>query len=200
MQEQPPALSPEEVAHLSATQYNHLGQPQTVKVFGILHLIFGGYGVLMLVWSLIVIIFGNPFLKLSGSSPEMDMQAKLQADMIGFTIAATGIYFVVTALIVIAGILLLKGRKSALKWSNGYAWSSIAYKLFSLAYTLLVVIPMTQEMMTTTPGSHALTGGVESIMIGTILVSFLIPLIYPVLSLILLNRPNVKTWLANQPA
>lgn len=199
MEPQPPALTPEEMSQLSGNEYSQLGQPQQVKVFGIMHLIFGGYGVLTLLWSLFVIIAGNPFLKLSGNTPEMQMQAKLEADMIGFTIAGTALHFVVTALIVTAGILLLKGRKSALKWSNYYACSSIGTKILTLIYSILIVIPMTQEMMKTTPGAAGLKGGFEAIMIGSMFVGFLIPLIYPVLSLILLNRPKVKTWFANRP-
>ncbi|MES2980692.1 MAG: hypothetical protein V4727_00130 [Verrucomicrobiota bacterium] len=188
------------MSQFSGGEYAQLGQPQQVKVFGIMHLIFGGYGVLVLVWSLFVIIAGNPFHKLAGNTPEMQVQAKLETDMVGFTIAGTALHFVVTVLIIIAGILLLKGRKSARKWSNYYAWSSIATKIYSLIFTLIVVVPMTQEMMKgTTSGAAAMKGGFEAIMIGSMLVGLLLPLIYPVLSLILLNRPYVKTWFSNQP-
>jgi hypothetical protein len=37
-------------------------------------------------------------------------------------------------------------------------------------------------------------------MLASMIVTAVITLIYPVLTLILLNRSNVKTWFANQPA
>ncbi len=200
MEQQPPPITPEEMSHYTAGEYAQLGQPQQVKVLGIMHLVFGGIGVLTILWSLFVIIIGNPFLKLAGNTPEMQMQAKLEADMIGYTIAATVLMILVTVLIITAGVLLVKGRKNGLKWSNYYAWASIGTKIINVIVSIVYVLPMTQELMKqTTPSVGAMKGGFEAIMIGSMLMSFLIPLIYPVLTLILLNRPYVKTWFANQP-
>ncbi len=201
MELQPPPLTPEEVASLSATEYVHLGQPQTVQVFGIMHVIFGGFGVLMVAWNSVLLIFGNPLVKLMGHSPQLKIQTSLESEMRPYTLLGLLIMILLTTLILIAGVLLLKKRKNALKWSNYYAWSSIATKLINLVISIVVILPMTKKIMSTvappSPGTAFVAMG--SMMIVSVVVVFAISLIYPVLSLILLNRPFVKTWLANQP-
>lgn len=197
MQEQPPALSPEEVARLSAREYAQLGQPQTVKVFGILHLVFGGFGVLMILWTLYVSFVGNPFMRLAGNTPQAQMQADLEREMMGYALVSTAVLALITVLILIAGILLLKGRKSALKYSNAYAWLSIGTKIINLLVYFLYVQPMTEDVM----NSHTYgMAGVQTTIIVVTLISMLASMIYPSLTLVFLNRPKVKTWFANQPA
>jgi hypothetical protein len=51
MEEQPPPLTPQEIAVLQAAQYAGLGQPQTVMVFGIMHVVFAGFGLLGGAWA-----------------------------------------------------------------------------------------------------------------------------------------------------
>jgi hypothetical protein len=167
-----------------------------------MHLIFGGFGVLMVIWSLFVLIAGNPFLKLAGNSPQVEMQTKLQADMMSYTIGSTALTVWVTGLMIVAGILLLKGRKSARKWSNCFAISSISVKIINMVVQVVYVLPMTQKMiseMSLTPTGPGV-GAMESVMLASMIGTAVITLVYPVLTLILLNRPSVKTWFANQPA
>ncbi len=200
MQEQPPALSPEEVARLSATQYANLGQPQTVKVFGILHVVFGVFGVLMTLWTLYVTFVGNPFLGLAGNTPQMRAQTELEKAMMGYTLVSTAVYALITVLILIAGTLLLKGRKSALKYSNGYAWLSIGSKVISAITYFTYVLPMSRDIIMTSSSSAGMAStSMELVMITTFLITLVISVIYPILTLVLLNRPKVKTWFANQP-
>lgn len=196
MQEQPPALSPEEVARLSATQYAYLGQPQTVKVFGILHVVFGVFGVLMTIWTLYVTLVGNPFLALAGNTPQVQMQTELEREMMGYTLVSTAVFALITALILIAGTLLLKGRKSALKYSNAYAWLSIGTKIINVFVYFLYVLPMTEDVMSSP--AYGMAGMQTTMIVVTLLIIF-ISMIYPVLTLVLLNRPQIKTWFANQP-
>lgn len=199
--EQPPPLTPEEMSQLSSKEYAQLGQPQVVKVFGILHLVFGAYGILVSLWTLFVIIAGNPFLKFSGNTPDVQIQTQLEADMIGYTIVSTGLYMIVTALIMIAGVLLVKGRKNALKWSNYYAWTSIFTKIINIIATVFYILPMTKEIMNeVAPAGGPLMGTMEIWMTVSMIVVSVVPLVYPVLTLILLNRPYVKTWFTNQPS
>lgn len=201
MEQQPPPLTPEEVAHLSAKEYAHLGQPQTVKVLGILHLVFGAIGTLMIIWTLYVTFVGNPFLAFAGKSPEMLMQQKLEKEMMGVTLMSTALYALITVIILIAGVLLLKGRRSALKYSNSYAWLSIASKFINLVVYFLYVAPMSQEMMRASASSAGMAStSMEIFMTGTMVGVFVLGLIYPILTLVLLNRPVIKTWLANQPS
>jgi amino acid permease len=185
---------------LSATQYAHLGQPQTVKVFGILHVVFGVFGVLMTLWTLYVTLVGNPFLALSGSTPQMRAQTELESELSGYTLVSTAIYILITVLILIAGTLLLKGRKSALKYSNCYAWLSIAYKVISVIVYFTYVLPLSREIiMTSSTSAGMAASSMEVMMISIFLGTIVISIIYPILTLVLLNRPKVKNWLANQP-
>jgi preprotein translocase subunit SecG len=39
----------------------------------------------------------------------------------------------------------------------------------------------------------------EMIMVGTMLVTFVVMSSYPIITLILLNRPKTKEWFANRP-
>jgi cation transport ATPase len=199
MEQQPPPLSPEEFAQLSAKDYAHLGQPQTVKVFGIIHLVFGGYGVLTLLWSLVLIIFGNPFLALSGNTQAVQAQKNFENEIMGYTIVSTAIYALLTVLILAAGVMLLKGRKNALKYSNGYAWLSIVSKIVFIILSFVYVMPAYRETISSSPPTPGMTPAtMEIIMVSSIIGAYVIGLIYPILSLVLLNRPTVKTWFANK--
>ncbi len=156
----------------------------------------------MVAWNLVVLIFGNPMLKLMGNSPQLQMQTTLESEMKAYTLFGVLVLMILTALILNAGVLLLKKRKNALKWSNYYAWSSIATKLINLVISIVVIMPMTQKVMSalTPASSGAAFGAIGPMMIVSIVVGFIVTLIYPILTLVLLNRPNVKTWLANQTA
>ncbi|MEP2776760.1 MAG: hypothetical protein ABJQ29_11230 [Luteolibacter sp.] len=200
--DQPPPLTPEEIAAAQATNYSQIGEPQTVKIFGILHLVFGAFGVFSVVSGLIVIFIGNPFTALLPQTPELAAQAQAQAEMekqmLPMNVVVTCLTIVVTFLIITAGITLLKKRRSALKWSNRYAISSIILKIITAILTVTVTYPAMKEFMTppSAAGSH---GAFEAGMIGGMLIGVLIPVIYPILALVLLNRPNTKDWFASRP-
>lgn len=49
-----PPLTPQDIAVMQVAHYAQLGQPQTVKVFGIMRVIFAGFGLLGAVWSIFV--------------------------------------------------------------------------------------------------------------------------------------------------
>lgn len=101
-----------------------------------------------------------------------------------------------------AGVKLVKGKRDALKFSNGYAWLSIASKIINLVVSFVYILPKTDVLMPApAPGSPGMpASGMETIMIATFIATFVVGIIYPILSLVLLNRPGVKTWLENQPA
>ncbi len=199
--EQPPPLSQEEINQLASQQYAQLGEPQPVKVLGIFHVIFGAIGALGSLWTIYVIVMGNPFLKMAGDNPGVDFQRKLEESTKVYTVIGTAFSVLVTALILTAGIQLLKKRKTALKWSNAYAWSSIGTKVLNLILSFIIVVPMTQKMMSEISGGAAAPPipGFGGIMYASMFGGFLFSIIYPVITLILLNRPNVKQWFANQP-
>lgn len=201
MELQPPPITPEEMSQLSGSEFAQLGQPQQVKIFGIIHVVLGGYGVLTVLWALVAVFAANLFIKFMGNTPEMQMQIAIQTKLLPVTIAGNVISAIITALLLTAGILLLKGRKSGLKWSNRYAYTSLAGKIINVILALMFTIPLTQDMMQKTPGpATSVLGNMEVWMTFSIIGVSLLSCIYPVLVLILLNRPNIKTWFANQPS
>ncbi len=201
--EQPDPLTPQEIAAMQAAQYGETGQPQTVKVFGILHVLLGAYGVFGLVIGIIAMAGMNPFLAFMPKTPEavaqMEQQAAMQKEMLPATIIGTILSLATTFLIIKAGILLLKRRRSGLKWSNRYAWVSLVGKVFGVVVMILYTYPIMQKTMASTSGSAAMPAAMESVMIGSLVVGALIPFLYPVLTLVLLNRPATKEWFASRP-
>lgn len=71
-----------------------------------------------------------------------------------------------------------------------------------MVLTLVYMLPAVNEMMNSLPGSPA-TGPAAKIigpaMIGGAIIGTLVSCTYPVIVLILLNRPNTKQWFAAQP-
>jgi hypothetical protein len=189
---------------MQTAQYADLGQPQTVKVFGIMHVIFAGFGLLSALWAVFIIVVGNPFINLMPKNPEMAAQAKAQAalqhDMMPMTVISTILTVAVGLLMLRAGVLLLKKRRSGLQWSNRYAWASLASKVVNTVLAFVYTMPAMKEMMASSmPKGASLPGGMEWILIGSTLLTILAMSAYPVISLVLLNRPKTKEWFAAQP-
>lgn len=188
-------------------QQHMLGQPQTVMIFGIFHLLLAAYGILTSVFAAYVAFVGNPFLALMPKNPAMAAQAELQAEMqdkvLPATVITTVITIVLAILLLVAGLKLLKKRRDALKWSNRYAWTSLAGKVVNLILAFLYTFPMmkemTERMATGTPGAPAMPAAMSGLMVGSAVLTILVMCTYPVLSLILLNRPRTKEWFAAQP-
>lgn len=202
--EQPPAYSPEELAAAQDANQPTIGEPQTVKIFGILHLVFGAFGVVSLVSGVVMILFGNFFMDMLPQTPAVVAQAQAQTEMndklMPLNIVSTILTLVVTALIITAGVTLLKKRRSGLKWSNRYAVASIVMKIIVAILTVTITLPAMKGLMQSqSSAGGAPAGAVEAGMMGGALVGVLLPLIYPVLTLILLNRPTIRTWFANRP-
>lgn len=200
--DQPPPLSPEEIAARQTAEFANTGQPQSVKIFGIMHLVFGAYGVLATLLAIVAMIGVNPFLalmpKTPGASVQMEQQAAMQTEMLPMTIVNTIIAIATTAFIITAGILMLKRRRNGLKWSNRYAWTSLLGKVVGIVLTIIYTIPMMKEI-TSGGSSPGMPGAMENVMLGSMIFGILLTCIYPILSLVLLNRPKTKEWFAAQP-
>lgn len=181
--------------------YPLVGEPAVVKVFGILHLVFAALGIISAIWGLFIVFAGNPFLKMAPSSPEIQAQLDMQAKLNPMTIATNTLSLFVAALMIIAGIQLVKNRKTALKWSNWYAFASLGAKAISLVLVILFVVPAMREIARTMiPGSASGgEGAMGMMMAGGAIGSVAVTCIYPILTLILLNRPKVKAWFAHLP-
>jgi hypothetical protein len=184
-------------------QYAVQGDPPVVKVLGILHLVFAGFGVIGALWGLFIAVAGNPFLKMAPSTPHLQEQFAMQARIQPMSLATSALSLLVAIPMITAGVLMLKKRKSGLKWSNIYACSSLGAKVVNLVLTLTIVIPATNEMTRKIMSDTHAPDGFSGIMSGSVLVGMiggvLVSCVYPVLSLVLLNRPAIKTWFAGLP-
>jgi NADH:ubiquinone oxidoreductase subunit 5 (subunit L)/multisubunit Na+/H+ antiporter MnhA subunit len=200
--EQPEPLTPQEIAAMQAAQYGETGQPQTVKVFGILHVIMGAYGVFGIIIGILAMAGINPFLAFMPKTPEavaqMEQQAAMQKEMIPVSVISIILTIAITFLILRAGILMLKRRRSGLKWSNRYAWVSLVGKVFGVVVAVIYTFPMIKGTIASTPGAKSMPAVMESVMIVSMIIGVLIPFIYPILTLVLLNRPATKEWFANR--
>ena len=191
-----PSLPPGSSAILPAL----LGEPPAVKVFGILHLVFAGFGLLGAGWGLFVALVGNPFLKFSPAD-QLDAQIAMQTKISPVTITSGILSLLVAIPMIIAGLQLLQKRRNGLKWSNTYAWSSLGAKLINLVLAVTLMIPamqeMTQGMLANSKAPAAVSGMMSRFMAVGAIGGVVVSCVYPILTLALLNRPATKAWLAS---
>lgn len=197
--EQPPALTPEQLTAAQRAHHSEIGEPQTVKIFGILHLVFALFGTLSIQWELGAPLVVNKLTVLTPTTPETAAQAEMDATLedkfMIMSITTDLIAVVVTILMVMAGIKLLKKKRDGLKSSNRYAYASLAAKAIAVVFTFAVMLPAIKDQMPSGSAGSAMGIAMISGAIGGILISC----IYPVLTLVLLNRPATKDWFANRP-
>jgi hypothetical protein len=156
---------------------------------------------------LFIAVVGNPFLKIGAFNQQlgeqMDAQIAMQEKINPISITSSAFSLLVTIPMIVAGILLLKERKNALKWSNAYAWSSIGTKMINLVLTVTILVPAMQEMMSgitkSTPMPGPATDVMSMVMAGSAIGGVLISCTYPILTLVFLNRLATKEWFAGRP-
>lgn len=173
-------------------------QPSSVKVFGIMHIVFAILGLLMALWSVVQqLLFTRIF-------PRDPVQLALHERTGWITWVGLPITLVVAWLMLTAGIRLTKATPDALRWSNRYAWTSIAGKILMLTLTVAFILPAMIETMREQLGRSvsSLPGGGESMIITMAVVGALlggvVTFLYPTLTLVMLNRPAVKGWFARR--
>lgn len=178
-------------------------EPAAVRVFGILHLILAGIGILMGIWSLFANQF-NAFL-FNADSPEMKAQAAYMQQMTWISIMSGVFMMVLAGLLLTSGIQLVRSRPDGVTWSHRYAWTSIGTKLVSLVVTVAYVLPAMNRMMEDAMGLPAgmppgaadkMTGIMKTFTAITTVATPVISCLYPALALFFLSRPQVKEWVA----
>lgn len=203
MQQQPPPLTPNDIAAMQTAQYAQIAQPQTVKVFGIMHVLLAVYGFGQTVLGSITAFIGNPVYHFMPKTPQlakqMELEAQMQDKMLVATVLVLLITSITTVLILIAGIKLLKKRRSGRVWSNRYAWTSLMGKFVTLIVTFVYTIPAMREMAIDPSMPAAAQSVMRTTMVVGTVVGVLVTCTYPILTLILLNRPKTKEWFAMQP-
>ena len=178
-------------------------EPSAVRVFGILHLILAGIGLLFGVVSLFTNQMNSIFI--DSKTPGYDAQLRYMEEVEWVSIL-TGVFILMLAgMMLVAGIKLVRSRPDGVAWSNRYAWTSIATKLISLVITVAVLLPAMQRMiggMMPPPsgmppaGAAAFSNLMQTVMSVSVVAGPVISCIYPGLALFFLNRPQVKEWVA----
>ena len=196
-----PYMPPQPPPGLPVNPHLPIGIPRIVTVFGVMHVVFAGIGILSAAWGVFTSLAGNPFLKMQGAGPQVDAQLAMEAKLKTVTIASSGLSILIGIVMITAGIKLLKGRKDGLAWSNKYAYLSLVAKLANLAIAFMVVIPATKEMMGDmmkgTPGMPAsATMMMEIFLVAGAVGGILVTAVYPVLALVMLNRQGLREWFA----
>jgi len=177
--------------------------PQAVKVFGILHLVFAGFGVVFGLWGLVSMKFMSMVQGAAPSDPTIVVQRKYMEDLWPVTAMSSIFYLGLAALLLVSGLKLVRSKPDGIMWSNRYSWTSITTKIISLVVAILYVLPltnrMTGEIFTNTRGmpagsAHMMTGVMKSVNSVATVVGPVLSCIYPLLALYFLSRPAVKAW------
>jgi hypothetical protein len=186
--------------------------PGALKVFGIMHIVFGALGLIGAVFTLISQLASRKILEAVGASMGEDEGAEFIQLVTDFSKRLNTVtYFdfaarlVLSVLILIAGIALVKMAKGAVQKSNLYAWLSIGLKGLMVILAVVLVGPATAEFyeemnkIQSAAGTAAPAGMLamqKTMGVAMQVVSPIIAMIYPILALVLLNRPAVKEYLA----
>lgn len=188
-----------------------LQEPGAIKVFGVLHLVIAGYGLLMGIISLVSTVFFQGLSKNlatprgvagpSGAEQEMAMMSYMN-ELKTYTYASLAFSFALAVMLIIAGIGLLKGREKGRVMSIRYAWASLAAKLIGIVMTVAIVMPATKRMTDTLyqgmPGGMANTMG--SVMQYSQLFGILITCTYPIIVLVVMKGQKIKEYMAARAA
>lgn len=187
-------------------------RPNSVQVFGILHLIFAAFGLLGAVIGIPCILFMEPIFEaivkiVADADPQVSevltvvSESYLSQRM--FWLISSLLSLVGTILLLRAGLALIKSKKNGLKLSNIWCYFAIAYTILSLPVTFMVSLPaqkkMEQRIEELKPGATtsapALDEDIENLInIGATAVGGVLALLYPGLCLGFLNRQKVKDY------
>ena len=189
--EPPPSMSPDDI------------EPGRLRVFGVCHIVFGGLGLMNAAGGVAMQFFQRlwTFNPPNGPDKLQEIQNEMYRDLTAYTWVTITMSLIVGVLILRAGIALTKRRQSSLRLSNIYVLSSLIAKIVSIVLFLVVAMPVIGEAVTAmlVESSAALPGwmGGLQVFIAVIgVISFLFSTIYPLCALLMLNKPQVREYLA----
>lgn len=151
-----------------------MARPTSVTVFGILNIVFGSLGLMC-----------TPLAIAALWIPRQPGVMQMGAAMMAYTIVGYIVGFFCAILLLAAGIGLLYQKRWARQWSYGYGW-------FAIVWAIIGIIISVALMASGIQGSGGLeetaakVGGVVGGMCGGI-----IGLIYPIILVVFMRRPNV---------
>ena len=158
--------------------------PASITVFGVLNLVFGAMGICGLIFAVIGIVVERMELPNQPPNPVADVMNQ-NAFYSGFNMVNVGLGFLVTILLLVAGICLLKKQRLGRTLSNIYGIYGIVMGLIGM---FLFVVFLRPDLMAITQDGVPLGAITFWAAIG----GGLLGMVYPVLLLIFINRPKVK--------
>jgi cytochrome bd-type quinol oxidase subunit 2 len=190
----PPVIAPE-----------YMRPPGSIKVFGVIHLVFAAYGVCTGIFGILSTLFMGKIMNMTqmGSQAAPAEVAKLTSmmdDLKPYQLIQAGFTIILAVMLLLAGLSLLKMRDKGRVQSNAYAWTSIVFKLIYLAINIAIIIPLTKAMTLgdMPPEAGEFGNSINLMMTIMPIISILATLTYPIVALIMLNTRAVRNFLAGR--
>ncbi len=193
MPPQPPSLSPGNP------------EPGRIRVFGIIHLVFGGLGVISALGGILWLVFQEEIMGVTntGEPPELvAVQEKLHRDVASHSWISIVFSLIVSILILRAGIALMKRRRSSVRLSNTYAFASLVAKVVGVFLFFVMVVPVVSGALETMlgesipdPDAQAVLAGIKILMVVAGVLFPLMGAIYPLCTILMLNKAQVREFL-----
>ncbi|MDP0491694.1 MAG: hypothetical protein Q7Q71_11645 [Verrucomicrobiota bacterium JB023] len=189
-------------------------EPKAIKIFGTLHLIFGSLGVIFALCGLLFTLFIGKILGFleqsvreeSGEEAEevallLSKLGEFMEQIRGYSLVSHLVLLVLLFLMLRAGLALIKRKKGADRLSIQWSWLAIGYTILSVVIGFFTMVPLTSELQDLVYEVEGVsppptTAGAERILsIVSALFQCISLLIYPVLALVFLKRPEVRRHL-----
>lgn len=181
--------------------------PTPVKVFGILHLVLAGLGLISGLWGFVSAKFMSMIQGMTPNDPTMVIQRKYIEELWPVTVMGSIFTLGLAALLLVSGLKLVRLQPDGVMWSNRYAWTSITTKAISLVVAVAYVLPLTNRMMGEVAGhtrgmsassATVMTGAMKLVTTISTIATPILSCLYPALALFFLSRPAVKAWAGNR--
>lgn len=180
--------------------------PSSIKVFGVIHVILAAYGLITGVFGIVSTLFLKSFvefipgMKGQQAGIELEKTTALMKELQPYSLTHAAFALVLAVLLLLAGLGLLRNQEKGRKWSVRYAWTSIVFKVIYLIVNLVVILPLTKAMamseLHTIPDNFS--GTMELVMTITTVFSVVITFVYPIVTLVILNGKQVRSYLTGR--
>lgn len=161
-------------------------RPKSPMVIGVIGLIIGGLGLIGGVIGLVTLLV------MQGGEPQPGMPTTGVG--IAYTWIASFLGILASALVLAAGVFLVRYKRRGVGLFNGYAWLSILLTIAGAIYSYFMFSTILDQMAAQDP-NIAQDENLRAVMSGSMMVGIvfnLLWLIYPILGMVLLNRQEVK--------
>lgn len=162
--------------------------PASITVFGVLNLVFGALGVCGVLFAVLGLVLQN--MDIPQQPQNQGVEVLNQHPIYGpFQTVNVGINFVMTFVLLLAGIGLLKKRSFGRTLSNTYG----VFAILSVLINIFLLAVFLRGELFALPPENGLPIGM--IIFWSAIGGGLVGMVYPVLLLIFINRPRVKAAL-----